>query len=265
MGLMDFLFGKGLPYTRRQEIIHSVYNKYRAESNATRALREASKYADGVIRKEREQLYLSECELNAVVIAVCNTKSGNKKLWLDISGAGVNTLTIRNMNKFTETYGSLHINQKIFVIIIPYKTGYTFKIRYPKYSKKTNEEKDLFYKLNNVNGGKKMNNYNDAVYWTNEGNRLCDMGRREEALKCYYKALENDPGHLLALLNMATTLHELGRPKEVLKYSEIGGKPPITPLRLRFLVKPYTPLWGYGHAASPLGGFNMTVFVDSHQ
>ena len=128
MGLLDFLFGKSGPYTRKQEIIHSVYHSYRAGCNATRALREASKYADSIIRQERHQLYLRGIDLNADILDIRTTKSGNNKLWLNISGAGVNTVTIRNMDKFVKNYGTLHTNQRILVKVAPYRSSYTFTL-----------------------------------------------------------------------------------------------------------------------------------------
>ena len=57
----------------------------------------------------------------------------------------------------------------------------------------------------------------NANAWYNKGNALRELGRYEEALRCFDKALEIDPKHVLAWNNKGIALHNLGRYEEALR------------------------------------------------
>jgi|GEM_PF-4529823 len=59
-----------------------------------------------------------------------------------------------------------------------------------------------------------------APAWNNKGNALGNLGRNEEALKSYDKALEIDPKYALAWNNKGNALGNLGRHEEAIKSCE---------------------------------------------
>ena len=49
------------------------------------------------------------------------------------------------------------------------------------------------------------------VAWNNKGNALARLGKFEDALRCYDRALELDPGYRGAWVNMGFVLTKMGR------------------------------------------------------
>jgi len=49
------------------------------------------------------------------------------------------------------------------------------------------------------------------VAWNNKGNALARLGKFEDALRCYDRALEIDPGYRGAWVNKGFVLTKLGR------------------------------------------------------
>lgn len=49
------------------------------------------------------------------------------------------------------------------------------------------------------------------VAWNNRGNALARLGRYEEALRCYERALTLDPGYRGSWMNKGYVLTKLGR------------------------------------------------------
>jgi tetratricopeptide (TPR) repeat protein len=56
----------------------------------------------------------------------------------------------------------------------------------------------------------------DSLVWTNKGSALGSLGRRDEELTCYEAALALDPSATLAWVNKGSTLTDLGRHEEAL-------------------------------------------------
>lgn len=54
----------------------------------------------------------------------------------------------------------------------------------------------------------------NAVVWTNKGLGLGNMGRFEEAIQCYDKALELDPRYATAWYNKGNNLNAMSRYEE---------------------------------------------------
>jgi len=52
--------------------------------------------------------------------------------------------------------------------------------------------------------------------WNNKGNSLSNLGRHEEAIRCYDQALKLDPGYAVVWTNKGTSLGHLGRPEEAI-------------------------------------------------
>ena len=56
----------------------------------------------------------------------------------------------------------------------------------------------------------------DAAAWSNKGRSLAALGRREEAIRCYDRALELDPRNVPAWNNKGVSLNALGRHEEAI-------------------------------------------------
>ncbi len=63
-------------------------------------------------------------------------------------------------------------------------------------------------------------NPNFAPAWNNKGVALAKLGKYEEAIKCYDKALEIDPNYYYAWNNKGVALAKLGRYEEAIKCYE---------------------------------------------
>lgn len=59
-----------------------------------------------------------------------------------------------------------------------------------------------------------------ATFWSNRGGSLCSLGRFEEAIACFDKALEIEPGYGHAWSNKGVVLYSLGRNRESLQCFE---------------------------------------------
>jgi TolB-like protein/Tfp pilus assembly protein PilF len=82
----------------------------------------------------------------------------------------------------------------------------------------------------------RLNPFGPAWYFWNLGNALRDMGRYEEAVLAFKKALQRAPHSLMAHLNLATTYSMMGRGKEAQVEAEevLRLNPKLT---LEYLVK----------------------------
>jgi len=57
----------------------------------------------------------------------------------------------------------------------------------------------------------------EAWEWRNKGASLANLGRLEEAIRCYDRALEIDPQLVMAWNNRGVSLRRLGRPEEAIR------------------------------------------------
>lgn len=57
----------------------------------------------------------------------------------------------------------------------------------------------------------------DAHIYTNKGLALKNLGRNDDAIKCYYKAIDLDPSEVHARINLGSLLISLDRHDESLK------------------------------------------------
>tara|TARA_B100000586_G_C19801355_1_gene298256 strand:- start:38 stop:490 length:453 start_codon:yes stop_codon:yes gene_type:complete len=56
-----------------------------------------------------------------------------------------------------------------------------------------------------------------VLAWINKGKALYELGRPEEAIECFDKAIELDPKKASAWYNKGTALTNLGRPEEAIE------------------------------------------------
>ena len=56
-----------------------------------------------------------------------------------------------------------------------------------------------------------------VLAWINKGKALYELGRPEEAIECFDKAIELDPKKASAWYNKGTALTSLGRPEEAIE------------------------------------------------
>ncbi len=67
------------------------------------------------------------------------------------------------------------------------------------------------------------------ISWNNKGNSLKGLGRHEEAINSYEKALEIDSKYTRALESKVKSLEELGRHEEAIRTKQrletLGGSP----------------------------------------
>jgi len=57
-----------------------------------------------------------------------------------------------------------------------------------------------------------------AKVWNNKGSLLGELGKLEEAIRCFDEAVKIDPQDISSLYNKGFILHKLGKQKEALKY-----------------------------------------------
>ncbi len=58
---------------------------------------------------------------------------------------------------------------------------------------------------------------NHSGAYNNKGSALGILGRNEEAIKCFSKSIELDPNDLNVYMNMGNTLMKLGKREEAIK------------------------------------------------
>ena len=75
-------------------------------------------------------------------------------------------------------------------------------------------------------------NPDDPVMWRNTGNGYFNNGQYEEAIKCYFNAIELNPDYVDAWNNLGYTYHKMGKFEEANRckerINEIKSKPPKT-------------------------------------
>jgi serine/threonine protein kinase len=92
--------------------------------------------------------------------------------------------------------------------------------RYSDFSELRRDLEAIFERRTNRRVQAPQSEEQSAVFWSNRGGSLCSLGRFEEAIACFDKALALEPEYGHALSNKGVVLYSLGRNRESLQSFE---------------------------------------------